>query len=335
MAPQSSIQFLEAALWCTGPFELSYTDPEQKWHIRKDMLSLLQDFPNLRPSMDTYFHNDGTTVNLLNACGTIHVSTSSPQVPLTIWLHENYPYVAPIVFVGLPGMAPSPTIHRSHPFVDPTGLIASPYIRTWQFPRCKLKDLVHNLVKLFSLDHPFSCSPASSPSAHPSGASKKEALDRLAGMLHYDIVALRSVTDEEVEELLALQQEMDRRVAIVTAIVQGLERERRALRDRAAQLAEEADVLINWLKVHDLKRAAATGDDGIDDVFEGADEESKWRLHCLAADHSIEDTIDVLDEAVAEGVVNVEDYIRQVRILAREQFHHRAVEVKFETSRQL
>ncbi|XP_030549211.1 protein ELC-like [Rhodamnia argentea] len=335
MAPQSSIQFIEAALWCKGPFELSYTDPDQKWDIRKDMLSLLQDFPNLRPSMDTYIHNDGTIANLLNAYGTIHVSNSSPQVPLTIWLHENYPYAAPIVFVGLPGVVPSPAIHRDHPFVDPSGLTATPYIQTWQFPRCNLKDLVHNVAKLFSLDHPFSCSPMSSPSTHPSDASKKEALDRLAGMLHYDTMALRSEADEEIEELLALQREMDRRVAIVTGIVQGLERERRELRDRAGRLAEEADVLINWLKVHDPKRAAATGDEGIDDVFEGADEESKSTLHCLAADKCIEDTIYALDEAVAEGVVNVEAYVRQVRNLAREQFHHRAVVVNFETSQQL
>ncbi|KAL3749708.1 hypothetical protein ACJRO7_010777 [Eucalyptus globulus] len=334
MAPQSPIQFIEAALWCTGPFELSYTDPDQKWLIRKDMVSLLQDFPNLSPSMDTYIHDDGTIANLLNAHGTVHISSSSPQVPLTIWLHENYPYVAPIVFVGLTGMAPSPTIHHDHPFVDPSGLTTSPYIRTWQFPRCNLKELVHNLVKIFSRDHPFSYSATSSPFTHSSVVSK-EALDRLEGMLHYDTMALRSETDKEVEKLLALQQEMDQQVKIVTAIVQGLKRERWELRDRMARLAKEADVLINWLKVHDPKRAMAMGDDDIDDVFEGVDEESRLRLQCLAADLSIEDTIYALDKAVDEGAMNFEIYIRQVRNLAREQFFHRAMVVKFETSRQL
>ncbi|KAF8031352.1 hypothetical protein BT93_D0519 [Corymbia citriodora subsp. variegata] len=334
MAPQSPIQFIEAALWCTGPFELSYTDPDQKWHIRKDMLSLLQDFPNLSPSMDTYVHNDGSIANLLNAHGAIHVSSSSPEVPLTIWLHENYPYVAPIVIVGLPGVAPSPTIHLDHPFVDPSGLTVSPYIQTWEFPRCNLKDLVRNLVKIFSVDHPFSYSPTSSPFTHPSAVSKKEALDRLAGMLHYNTMALRSETDGEIEELLALQQEMDQRVAIVMTMVQGHERERCELRNRVARLTEEADVLINWIKVHDPKRAVAMGEDGIDDVFEGVDEVSKSRLQCLAADLSIEDTIYALDKAVDEGAVNFETYIRQVRILAREQFFHRAEVVKFETSHQ-
>ncbi|KAK3441241.1 protein ELC-like [Eucalyptus grandis] len=335
MAPQSPIQFIEAALWCTGPFELSYTDPDQKWLIRKDMLSLLQDFPNLSPSMDAYIHNDGSIVNILNAHGTVHVSSSSPQVPLTIWLHENYPHAAPIVMVGLPGVASSLTIHHNHPFIDPSGLTTSPYIQTWEFPRCNLKDLVHNLVKIFSRDHPFSYSPTSSPFTHPSVVSKKEALDRLAGMLHYDTMAWRSETDEEIEELLALQQEMDQRVATVTTIVQGLERERWELRDRVAQLAEEADVLINWIKVHDLKRAVAAGDDGIDDVFEGVDEESRLRLQCSAEDLSIEDTIYALDKAVDEGAVNFETYIRQVRHLAREQFFHRDTVVKIETSHQL
>ena len=68
-------------------------------HPKAPDFTLLQDYPTLNPSIDTFIHNDGTTVNLLNANGYLFVSHSSPPIAITIWLHENYPYMAPIVFV--------------------------------------------------------------------------------------------------------------------------------------------------------------------------------------------------------------------------------------------
>ena len=146
MVTPSSIQFIYSALSCTTSLALSYSDPEQKWIIQKHLTSLLQDYPTLNPSIDTFIHNDGTTVNLLNANGYFFVSYSSPPIAITIWLHENYPYMAPIVFVTL---NPISKIHPNHPFVDPFGATKSAclLVLTWQHPRGYLTDLVHNLVK--------------------------------------------------------------------------------------------------------------------------------------------------------------------------------------------
>ena len=146
MVTASSIQFIDSALSCTTSLALSYSDPEQKWIIQKHLTSLLQDYPTLNPSIDTFIHNDGTTVNFLNANGYLFVSHSSPPIAITIWLHENYPYMAPIVFVTPNHMS---KIHPNHPFVDPFGATKSAYllVLTWQHPRCNLTDVVHNLVK--------------------------------------------------------------------------------------------------------------------------------------------------------------------------------------------
>lgn len=211
MAPRSSIQFVDAALkTSTGPFKLAYTDPNQKWLIRKDLLALLRNFPTFSPSMDTYTHNDGTTVNLLNASGDLRVSGTSsvPSVPLTIWVHERYPQVGPIVLVKLDSSSCS--VKRDHPFVDRAGLALPPYLNTWSHPRSNLSDLVRHLKKLFGRDHPLVETPPSGAVGftHPSLASRMEAIDRISGMAYYDVVALRSGADQEVEDLLRLQEEM-------------------------------------------------------------------------------------------------------------------------------
>ncbi|KAJ4727389.1 protein ELC-like [Melia azedarach] len=317
MAPSFSIQFIETALFCTTPFALSYADPNQKWLIRKHLLKLLQNYPDFNLSNDTFIHNDGTTVNLLNVSGYLNVSESSPSIHLTIWLHEDYPSMAPMVFITSNSINP---IRQNHPFVTPCGVIITPYLQTWSYPGCNLSDLVHNLVKIFSCDHPFSYSSESS-FTHPSLASKREAVDRLSGMLHYDVAAFQAKTSEEIEELSVVQDEMKERAGVIRNIGSELEHERKRLKERATELAEKADVLMNWLKVNnDPKAIGVILGDEIEEAFEATDEKSKVMLYGLAADEAIEDAIYALDKALVQGVVSFDIYIRQVRILAREQF---------------
>lgn len=230
--------------------------------------------------------------------------------------------MAPIVFVV---SNPTYPIHRGHPFVEPSGLTTSPYLQTWEYPRCNLSELVHKLVQIFYHDHPFFHSDFSS-FTHPSLVSKLEALDRISGTLHYDLLALQTKTVEEIEELSTLQVEMVKRVDITTSIIIGLEHEKMNLSRRVRDLTDEADVLMNWLKVHGCKPVLQGHEIG--NEFEGADEESTVVIDYLAADRGLEDLIYALDKAVEDGVVSFEMYIRQVRVLAREQYFHRAMLVK-------
>ncbi|KAJ6405692.1 hypothetical protein OIU84_013619 [Salix udensis] len=187
------------------------------------------------------------------------------------------------------------SIHQDHPFVHSSGATSSPYLQTWEFPRCNLTELVHNLVRIFSRDHPFVYSPAAS-FTHPSLTSKMEALDRLSGMLHYDTIVLLAQTEDEMEDLYNLQPEM-------------------------------ADVLVNWLRVNDAKSHGKKLED--DDIaFVAGDEDSRLLIESLATDSAIEDSMYALDKAVEQGVVSFDAYLKQVRMLAREQFFLRAKLVK-------
>ncbi|KAK8654248.1 hypothetical protein V6N13_128219 [Hibiscus sabdariffa] len=328
MAPPSPKEFIEAALFATGPFALSYSDPKQKWLILRHLLSLLQEFPGFTPSTDRYMHDDGTEANLLCAIGFIHVSSNStPPVPLVIWLHENYPQKAPLVFVSID---PTTPIHRHHPFVDNTsGATSPPYLITWKYPSCNLTNLLRNLVHLFSIDHPFAYTPSTETAktksfAHPSYVSHKEAIDRLAGMLHYDMVALRVSRFEEIEKLSLLQEELKRRDSLTTSMINEMEEERKRLKERARDWADETDRLANWLRVNDGRAIAAldTGEVGVEDAFE-MDEMSRARLEASAADLAIDDVLYKLDKAIELEAVSFDSYIKQVRSLAREQFFHR------------
>ncbi|GMI98735.1 hypothetical protein like AT2G38830 [Hibiscus trionum] len=339
MAPPSPKEFIEAALFAAGPYALSYSDSKQKWLILRHLLSLLQEFPGFKLSTDIYTHNDGTEVNLLCATGFIHVANNSTSpVPLVIWLHENYPQKPPLVFVSIDGTTP---IHRHHPFVDNTsGATSPPYLITWRHPSCNLTDLLRNLVHLFSIDHPFSYAPSTTTTttktkcfAYPSLVSHKEALDRLVGMLHYDMVALQAGTFEEIEWLSLLQEELKRRDSFTTSMINEMDMERKSLKERAKDWAEETDRLVNWLRVNDGRAVMGldTGDIGVEDVFE-MDETSRERLETSAADLAIEDVLYKLDKALELEAVSFDSYIKQVRSLAREQFFHRHKEMDLDRS---
>lgn len=161
-----------------------------------------------------------------------------------------------------------------------------------------------------------------------------EALDRLVGSLHYDISRLKAKTEEETEGLATLQVKLVKRVGIANGIVGGLEREKLRLKERVAELAEESDMVMNWLRVHDRQAWVAGIGDDIENAFEiahvdGEDGvDSKLVLDCLAADKAIEDLMYALDEAVERGAVSFQVYIRQVRVLAREQFYKKAMLLK-------
>ncbi|XP_042518262.1 protein ELC-like [Macadamia integrifolia] len=327
MAPPSSIQFVDAVLSYNNHSALSYTDPDQKLLIRDHLLSLLQEFPCFKPSTDTFIHNDGTTVNLLNASGSLQVSHSSRPVPLTIWLHQNYPFSAPIVLLSLD---PSNPILPHHPFVDSSGTIISPYLETWCYPRSSLSEFAHNLTLLLCRHYPF-FSPTSSifsSGTHPSFMSKMEALDRLVATLHQDMAALQTRMEGEIEGLSVLQVEMVKRSDTTTCVLLGLEHESMRLKTIVRETTEKADFLLNWLRANDLNSVHE-----VEEPFEAADEMSKLVLCHSAEDLSIDDVMYALDKALEEGVVTFREYTKQVRNLAREQFFHRAKVIKIKELR--
>ncbi|KAL0775251.1 hypothetical protein Bca101_040403 [Brassica carinata] len=315
----SPLKFIEKALLATGPFALSYTDPDQKWVIRKHLTSFLQDFSNFDLSTDTFNHNNGTTVQLFRLDGSLRTPQQSTAVQLTIWVHENYPLTPPLVFVIPPdSMTP---VRTNHPFVSSSGYTNSNYIETWEYPPCNLLNFVRNLRRVLANDHPF-VQTDSIPTKTRS-VSRPEALDRLVTSLHYDVLAIMSISEEEIESLWRLQKEVKQRSESVRTIISDLETERETLKENVLKLEEDTDVLAIWVERNYPKLMKATSKDvGVEEMFE-MEEEKKLLVESLAADKAIEDVLCNLEEASRRGEMEIGSYLKHVRVLAREQFFSR------------
>ncbi|CAG7908173.1 unnamed protein product [Brassica rapa] len=315
----SPLKFIEKALLATGPFALSYTDPDQKWVIRKHLTSFLQDFSNFDLSTDTFNHNNGTTVQLFRLDGSLRTPQQSTAVQLTIWVHENYPLTPPLVFVIPPdSMTP---VRTNHPFVSSSGFTNSNYIETWEYPPCNLLNFVRNLRRVLANDHPF-VQTDSIPTKTRS-VSRPEALDRLVTSLHYDVLAIMSRSEEEIESLWRLQTEVKQRSESVRTIISDLETERETLKENVLKLEEDTDVLAIWVERNYPKLMKATSKDvGVEEMFE-MEEEKKLLVESLAADKAIEDVLCNLEEASRRGEMEIGSYLKHVRVLAREQFFSR------------
>ncbi|PKI68743.1 hypothetical protein CRG98_010800 [Punica granatum] len=227
--PQLTQQFLNSVLSQRGPSALPYSE-DTKWLIRQHLVALTTTFPSLNPQTASFTHNDGRSVNLLQADGTVPMLFQGVtyNIPVVIWLMESYPRHAPCVYV------------------NPT------------------RDMI---IKR--------------PHAH-------EQLNR----------GLREMQDEK----------------------EGLEQQ-------LQMVLMNGDVLDDWLRENEGKAKLGSSLD-VDDAFECADLLSKQMVECTAVDLAIEDTVYSLDKAIQEGAIPFDQYLRNVRLLSREQFFHRATGIK-------
>ncbi|KAG0459185.1 hypothetical protein HPP92_022313 [Vanilla planifolia] len=116
-AAQHILQFLSTVLSQRGPSALPYAE-ETKWLIRQHLLALVDAYPSLRPQASSFTHNDGRTVNLLQADGTIPIVFGNVvyNIPASIWLLERYPLSPPSVFLNpTRDMQRSPSLLPSKP----------------------------------------------------------------------------------------------------------------------------------------------------------------------------------------------------------------------------
>ncbi|EPS63144.1 hypothetical protein M569_11641 [Genlisea aurea] len=368
---QYTQQFLSSVLSQRGPAALPYAE-DVKWHIRQHLVHLTEAHPSLQPKTAVFTHNDGRTVNLLQADGTIPMLYQGVtyNIPVIIWLMESYPTHAPLVFVN-------PTrdmiIKRPHPFVSPNGVVSIPYIHSWVFPASNLVELVRNLSSFFARDPPLysqrkpstsSASPSPSPSytslnssmgsrpaatpprgyppsqtpppygsgrtmvEDPAEVFKRNAINKLVESLTDHVRELRRSREEEMEGLFAVQAVLRTREEELRKGLKEMQDEKEALEQQLQTVLMNGDILEGWLRDNKGKSDDAATTSSPEEAFETCDSLSKQMLDCTASDLAVEDTIYGLDRAVQEGAVPFDQYLRNVRLLSREQFFHRATASK-------
>ncbi|XP_024927567.3 protein ELC-like [Ziziphus jujuba] len=381
--PQLTQQFLSSVLSQRGPSALPYAE-DTKWLIRQHLVSLTTAYASLEPKTATFIHNDGRSVNLLQADGTVPMSFQGVtyNIPVVIWLMESYPRHPPCVYVN-------PTrdmiIKRPHPHVNPSGLVSIPYLQNWVYPSSNLVELARNLSALFGRDPPLYSQrrPSSNPNPNPNppnpnpnsssssygltpnghssnfprpampprayppspyggGGSgsfsrvqtedptevyKRNAINKLVEMVHGDISGLRKAREAEMEGMFSAQATLRMREDQLSKGLKEMQDEKEGLEQQLQMVLMNSDILEGWLRENEGKARNLERLD-VDDAIECVDSLSKQMLECTASDLAIEDAVYSLDKAAQEGAIPFDQYLRNVRLLSREQFFHRATAAK-------
>ncbi|MBA0780557.1 hypothetical protein Gotri_004648 [Gossypium trilobum] len=213
------------------------------------------------------------------------------NIPIIIWLIESYPRYPPVVYVN-------PTrdmiIKRPHPHVSPSG--AQP-----------------------------------SQTEDAAEVYRRNAVNKLVEMVHGDIIKMRKEREAEMEGLFSAQGVLRKREEEVNKGLKEMQDEKEALEQQLQVVLMSTDVLAGWVGENEgkIKNLGNNNDNvDVDEVFHCADVLSKQMLDCTAADLAIEDVVYSLDKALQEGAVPFDQYLRNVRLLSREQFFHKATAAK-------
>lgn len=161
----------------------------------------------------------------------------------------------------------------------------------------------------------------------PAEVFKKNARNKLVESLSNDIGVLRRTREGEMERLVSVQAALREREERIGRGVREMQGEKEALEQQLQMVLTNTDVLEGWLRENGGKVGSVSSVD-VDDAFECCDVLSKQMLDCTAADLAIEDVVYALDKAVQEGSIPFGQYLRNVRLLSREQFFHRATNSK-------
>ncbi|KFK25620.1 hypothetical protein AALP_AA8G138200 [Arabis alpina] len=340
-------QFLSSVLSQRGPTSLPYAETT-KWLIRQHLLTLVSSYSSLEPKTATFTHNDGRSVILLQADGTIPMPFQgvSYNIPIVIWLLESYPRHPPCVYVN-------PTrdmiIKRPHSNVSPSGLVSLSYLHDWVYPSSNLTDLAAQLSAAFSRDPPLYSQRRPPPSPSPSIGSvrpihppyhhqnqtddaaevyKRNAINKLVDMIHGDLVLMRTGREAEAEELLSLQGGLKRREEEINMGLKEMVEEKETLEQQLQVIAMNSEFLDSWIRENQGKAKSLLVDLDVDDAFECNETLSKQMLDCTALDLAIEDVVYSIDKSFRDGLVPFDQYLRNVRLLSREQFFYRATAAK-------
>ncbi|KAK9361643.1 UEV domain-containing protein [Lipomyces starkeyi] len=119
-----------------------------------DVASVLQSYPSLTPRTNVYTYENGKSELLLNLHGTVPTTFRSAvyNIPVSIWISHEYPYVAPFAFV-----TPTATMSlRPGNHVDTNGRVYHPYISYWNGtdPQTNILGLCAVLCDIFGKEPP-------------------------------------------------------------------------------------------------------------------------------------------------------------------------------------
>lgn len=113
----------------------------------QETTSVITQYKDLKPVMDSYVFNDGSSRELMSLSGTIPVPYrgNTYNIPICLWLLDTYPFNPPICFVK---PTSSMTI-KTGKHVDANGKIYLPYLHEWKYVSIRNLELLNSLLNFF------------------------------------------------------------------------------------------------------------------------------------------------------------------------------------------
>ncbi|KAH7437842.1 hypothetical protein KP509_05G091900 [Ceratopteris richardii] len=154
---------------------------------------------------------------------------------------------------------------------------------------------------------------------------RENAIRALSERTELDIENQRRILDAETNKFADSESLLQSRELLLIRALDQQREERDAVEQQLQYIRANTDVVEAW-----LKNQIDFEDVSIDDIFTASDELSKQLLESSAADLALDDVLYTLDKAVQHGCMPLDEYLRRVRLAAREQFLHRAMSSKLE-----
>ncbi|KAL6461478.1 hypothetical protein MHYP_G00296220 [Metynnis hypsauchen] len=355
----------------------------------REIVNVTTAYKDLKPVMDSYVFNDGSSRELVSLSGTVPVNYRGNvyNIPICLWLLDTYPYNPPICFVK-----PTSTMMiKIGKHVDANGKVYLPYLHEWKHPQSDLFGLIQVMSVVFGEEPPVfsrpttqtpyqSYQPAGPPASsymanqpassfsqshtpnaggfqgypYPAGSSGYPATS--GGALYTPVTptttggpsrdatigedTIRASLVSAVSDKLRwrMKEEMDRAQAELDALKrteEDLKKGHQKLEEMVTKLDQEiadVDKNIELLKQKDEELTSALGkmenqseNNDIDDLIVPTAPLYRQILNLYAEENAIEDTIFYLGEALRRGVIDLDVFLKHVRLLSRKQFQLRAL----------
>ncbi|KAL6905850.1 hypothetical protein ACP4OV_003451 [Aristida adscensionis] len=318
--PAGTAELVDAAL-------APYAHADLRWLVRRHVHAVLLDFPAMSPSVDTYTSDDGASAVLLNVRGLLAVDAALPPLLVTLWLPREYPFRPPLVY-ALPA-APPAALVADHPFVDHrTGRVrrALPCLDGWRVPESTLAGLLRGLVGALRMCHPltagFAGDAAARATAPPEEEEETPLVAALAARLGRDAAAHRRRVDHDIHAMSSLQASLRARGDAVDRAVGELEEERLRLEHAVTASLRHRGELLRWLGQASRASDAAAMLEPRAAAAAGGDADAARWVESKASELAVDDAMDALGHALEDGAVGLPEYMKRVKVLAREQFFH-------------
>ncbi|KAK3806454.1 MAG: UEV domain-containing protein [Benniella sp.] len=341
--------------------KLGYHHRDRLYSDVEDVLRLFQNF--LVPKAETYTHDNGRMQLLLSLIGTIPIvyQSATYNIPVAFWLPLSYPTVAPIVFVTPTALM----LVKAGKYVDVSGRCYHPQLAFWTSdsnlvdligtmqsvfsqeppvyaktslppsqsqsspspgggypsPSSSLKPAPPILTYSPRLAGPSSVS-SSSQNRYPDAASQQ--LNAQQTLLYTKLQAalhkFNSATNKETIDIVTVNKQLNDAESKTKTELQSLKDLNSKIQYNNGTLAQSIEQLnANIEQIRTWPEAQ------VDEIVCGSSVVHNQLFELVAEEIAIEDTIYYLGKALRQDKIGLNEYMKHLRNLSREQFMKKAL----------